>query len=250
MTDPAATEKILIEDEHFLAVKKAPGELVVADRWGKETRILLHEIGAYLRSKGHQLDESGRDLYPVHRLDRDTSGVVLFAKHQEAHRKLSMMFEQRQMQKVYWAFTAGVPEWDNCHCEVPLVRAEGKKGRGRAIVDLRKGKPADTEFTVKEKFGDIAWIEARPHTGRLHQIRVHLKILDVPILWDEAYWDGQWKSKTYPNLEPRRLPLHARSLSFVHPFTGKPVEIECPMTEDMRSLLNELKAGTAASSLG
>jgi RluA family pseudouridine synthase len=245
MTDPTWTEKILIEDEHFLAVRKAPGELVVADRWGKETHVLVHEVGAYLRERGHLPDETGRDLYPVHRLDRETSGIVLFAKHHEAHRRLSMMFEQRKMQKVYWAFTAGVPEWDSCLCEIPLLRAEGKKGRGRAVVDIKKGKPAETEFSVREKFGDIAWIEAHPHTGRLHQIRVHLKILDIPILWDEAYWDEAWKSAAYPGLTARRLPLHARSLSFVHPFTEKPIEIECPMTEDMRSLLNELKAGAS-----
>ena len=238
----ANPQKILIEDEHFLAVRKVPGELVVADRFGRETQVLLHEIGALLRARGHQPDATGRDLYPVHRLDRDTSGIVLFAKNQDAHRRLSMMFENREMQKTYWAFTAGVPQWDNCVCDVPLLRAEGKKGRGRALVDIRKGKPASTDFEVKERFGDIAWIEARPHTGRLHQIRVHLKVLGTPILWDETYWTTGWKSASFPNLEPRRLQLHARALEFTHPFTNKPVEIECPMTEDMRSLLNELKA--------
>lgn len=233
--------KILIEDEYFIAVKKAPGELVVADRFGRETQVLLHEMGDYLRSRGHQKDSSGRDLYPVHRLDRDTSGVVLFAKNQDAHRRLSMMFENREMKKTYWAFTAGVPEWDQCTCEVPLMRAEGKKGRGRALVDIRKGKPSITDFTVKERFGDIAWIEAHPHTGRLHQIRLHLKVLGVPVLWDSTYWVRDWKSATYPDLAPRRLQLHARSLQFVHPFTGKNVEIDAPLTDDMRLLINELK---------
>lgn len=240
--DPARVkERILIEDEHMVAVRKAAGELVVADRWGRETNVLLHRLGEHLRAEGHSPDASGRDLYPVHRLDRDTSGIVLFAKNQEAHRKLSMMFEAREMRKVYWAFVAGVPEWDHCACDVPLTRAEGKKGRGRALVDIRRGKPAATAFTLKEKFGDIAWIEARPHTGRLHQIRIHLRVLGFPILWDEAYWDANWKSFAHPNLTPRRLPLHARSLEFTHPFTGAKIAIECPIPEDMRSLLNELK---------
>jgi RluA family pseudouridine synthase len=235
--------RILTEDEHLIAVRKLAGELVVADRWGREKQVLLHELGAYLREKGHKPDASGRDLYPVHRLDRETSGVVLFAKHEEAHRRLSRMFEQREMRKVYWAFTAGVPEWDFCCCAVPLSRAEGKKGRGRALIDLSRGKPAETELRVREAFGDIAWVEAMPLTGRLHQIRLHLKVLGIPILWDEAYWNPEWRSEAHPDLVARSLPLHARRLDFMHPFSGKPIAIECPMEEGMRRLLNELKAG-------
>ncbi len=237
-------KRIFIEDEHLIAVQKHAGELVVADRWGRETNILLHQVGAFLREKGHKLDESGRDLYPVHRLDRETSGVVLFAKHKDSHRALSKMFEAREMQKTYWALTAGLPEWDHCVCEVPLLRAEGKKGRGRALVDLKRGKPSSTEFQVRERFGDIGWIEAYPHTGRLHQIRLHLRTLGIPILWDEAYWNEGWKSAFFSDLSPQRLPLHARSLQFVHPFTQKEILIECPMEEDMRNLLHKLKEAT------
>lgn len=235
--------RILIEDEHLVAVRKRAGELVVADRWGIEKRVLLHELGEYLRGKGHQPDASGRDLYPVHRLDRETSGIVLFAKHEEAHRQLSKMFENRLMRKTYWAFTAGCPEWDHCVCRIPLARAEGKKGRGRALIDLKRGKPAETDFQVKERFGDIAWIEARPHTGRLHQIRLHLKALGTPILWDQAYWDDKWQSQAHPDLPPQGLPLHARQLEFVHPFTQRPVSIESPMDVEMRELLNRFKQG-------
>lgn len=234
-------KRILIEDEHLIAVKKHSGELVVADRWGVEKRVILHELGEYLRSKGHQPDASGRDLYPVHRLDRETSGVVLFAKHEESHRALSKMFESREMKKVYWAFTAGVPEWDHCVCSIPLTRAEGKKGRGRALIDLKRGKPSETDFQLKEHFGDISWMEARPHTGRLHQIRIHLKSLGVPLLWDTAYWNSDWKSRFHGDLPAQVLPLHARTLSFVHPYTKEPIVIECPMESAMRDLLNLLK---------
>lgn len=234
-------QRILFEDEHLIAVKKFSGELVVADRWGVEKNILLHQLGDYLRAKGHQPDSSGRDLYPVHRLDRETSGVVLFAKNEDVHRKLSILFESREVKKTYWTFTAGVPEWDHCVSHIPLNRAEGKKGRGRALVDLRKGKPSETEFLVKESYGDIAWIEARPHTGRLHQIRLHLKNLDVPILWDQAYWDNSWQSKFHPDLPAQSLPLHARAIAFTHPITGEKLEIECPMEPAMRDLLNRFK---------
>lgn len=234
-------KRILIEDEHFIAVRKQAGELVVADRFGIEKNIILHQLGAYLREKGHKPDESGRDLYPVHRLDRDTSGVVLFAKNQETHRALSIMFEGREVQKKYWVFTSGIPDWDEATCEVPLLRAEGKKGRGRALVDLRRGKPASTAFHVVEKFGDIAFLEAFPHTGRLHQIRVHLWILGIPVLADKAYGNPMWKSAAFPDLKMERVCLHAREISFIHPVTKKEILIECPIDDDMRTLLNAMK---------
>jgi RluA family pseudouridine synthase len=233
---------LLIEDEHLIAVRKPAGQLVVADRFGLEKNVLLHQVGAYLREKGHKPDDTGRDLYPVHRLDRDTSGVVLFAKHHEAHRKLSMMFEGREVKKLYWALACGSPAWDSCRSEVPLSRAEGKKGRGRALVDLQKGKEAITDFSVRERLGRVSWIEARPLTGRLHQIRVHLRILGHPIIFDEAYWDATWKAEILTHLPAQRMPLHARGISFPHPYSGKTMEIECPMDEDMRALLQKLQS--------
>lgn len=232
---------LLIEDEHLIAVRKSAGQLVVADRFGLEKNVLLHLLGAYLREKGHKPDATGRDLYPVHRLDRDTSGVVLFAKHQEAHRKLSMMFEGREVRKLYWTLACGSPVWSSSRCEVPLSRAEGKKGRGRALIDLQKGKEAITEFSVKERLGRVSWIEARPLTGRLHQIRVHMRILGHPILFDETYWDSTWKTEILSHYTAQRIPLHARSIGFKHPYSGKSVDIECPMDEDMRNFLQKLQ---------
>lgn len=240
-------QRILIEDEHLLALRKEAGELVVADRWGKEENILLHRVGDYLREKGHLPDKSGRDLYPVHRLDRETTGIVLFAKNQEAHRVLGKMFEERKVKKVYWTFTAGNPAWDKCTCSVPLTRAEGKKGRGRALVDLKKGKEAVTEFALLEAWDDVCWMEARPHTGRLHQIRIHLMSLGVPILFDPAYGSDAWESKFHQNLSSPRHFLHAREITFLHPFTGKEVKIECPMDEMMRTFFNRLKNGASLS---
>lgn len=245
---PFDPKRILFEDEHLVAVHKEAGELVVADRFGIEKEILLHALGEHLRSAGHKADSSGRDLYPVHRLDRDTSGVVLFAKHEEAHRALSKMFEGREMDKTYWAFVAGVPSWGWCRCDVPLSRAEGKRGRGRALVDLNKGKPAETDFLVKGVYGDVAWVEARPRTGRLHQIRVHLRTLGHPLLVDQQYGLTDWKSATFPDLALSRMPLHARLLAFRHPFTEKPVELSAPLGGELRGLLDRLKKseGSAA----
>ena len=238
---PTPSRRILIEDEHLIAVHKRAGELVVADRFGIEKKIILHELGEYLRAQGHQQDASGRDLYPVHRLDRETSGVVLFAKHEEAHRRLSKLFESREMEKMYWAFAAGSPPWDYSKVTIPLSRAEGKQGRGRALVDLQTGKPAETEFFVHERFQDICWMEAYPRTGRLHQIRVHLRAIGHPLIHDSAYGTEGWKSKEFPDLKLTRTPLHARFLRFIHPFTEKPVELSCPLDDDMRTLLNIMR---------
>lgn len=234
-------KRLLIEDEHFVAVKKLAGELVVSDRFGREKNVLLHALGEYLREKGHKPDASGRDLYPVHRLDRDTSGIVLFAKNQEAHRKLSMQFEGRDVRKTYWAFTCGIPSWSRAVCDIPLSRAEGKKGRGRALIDLKRGKASSTEFSVKETWGDVAWIEAHPFTGRLHQIRLHLYAFGVPILFDSAYGNPTWRSAFFPDIKQGRLCLHARSITFRHPAMGEEIHVECPMEEDMRGLLNMFK---------
>lgn len=238
-------ERILYEDEYIVAVNKHAGELVVTDRWKQEaeSNILLNTVGKFLRKHGHQPDASGRDLYPVHRLDRDTSGVVLFAKHADAHREFGALFERREVEKIYWTFVTGDPAWDWCEMRLPLQRAAGKKGRGRALVHIKNGADAVTEFQVIERFADIAWLEARPRTGRLHQIRVHCQVLGHPLLADEQYGITGWRSEAYPELAVPRMPLHARFLRFQHPFTRAAVEISCPIDDELRAMLNALKAG-------
>jgi RluA family pseudouridine synthase len=231
-------QRIIIEDEHLVAVRKLAGELVVKDRFGLAKEVLLDKLGDHLREKGHQPDESGRDLYPVHRLDRDTSGLVLFAKHEEAHRRLSKLFEGREMEKTYWLFSSGVPLWDEAHCCIPLVRAEGKKGRGRALVDLgREGKETETRFKVRQRFEDMAWVVAQPRTGRLHQIRLHMRLLGHPV-WGDPLYGNESDRAAQAALFPR-LALHARELAFRHPFSGAALALECSLDEDFRSQLND-----------
>ena len=233
--------KLLFEDDHIVAVNKPAGHLVIKDRFGREPRenIVLEYLGDFLRDRGHQPDESGRDLYPVHRLDRDTSGLVLFAKHAAAHKALSTLFSSRNIAKTYWAFVWGEPLWDKCEIDVPLKRAEGKRGRGRAIVHLRGGSPARTELSVLQRHKGKSWLEVRPVTGRLHQIRVHLRVLGVPVLNDPLYGlEGRESSaKEFSG----RMPLHARTIEFIHPFTEKPVSIEAGLDEEMRTLVTEFK---------
>lgn len=234
--------RILLEDEHIVCVNKHAGELVVADRWGKEPNILLHSVGAYLRSQGHQADARGRDLFPVHRLDRDTSGVVVFAKHADAHRALSQLFEGRAVHKLYWLFTSGCPAWAELTVEVSLSRMEGKRGRGRGFVDPVHGKPAQTQFRVVRCFGDVGWLEALPHTGRLHQVRLHAREAGVPLLFDPHYGIKNWQSAHYGALGLERVPLHARELAFIHPLTDAAVAVTAPLDAALDALLQRLEA--------
>lgn len=234
--------RILLEDEHLICANKFAGELVVADRWGKEPNILLHSVAAYLRSHGHQADARGRDLFPVHRLDRDTSGVVVFAKHAEAHRALSRLFEGREVHKLYWLFTSGCPSWSELTVDVPLSRMEGKRGRGRGYVDPAHGKPAQTQFRVVRCFGDVGWLEAVPHTGRLHQVRLHAREAGFPLLVDPHYGIKNWQSEHYGLLGIQRVPLHARELSFIHPLTSQAIHVTAPLDEVLDALLRRLEA--------
>ena len=232
--------RILYHDDDLIAVNKPAGALVVADRWGKEPNILLHQVGAFLRAQGHQPDASGRDLYPVHRLDRDTSGVVLFAKQREAHRTLSRMFEGREIAKVYWLLAAGCPPMAHLSIDAPLSRREGKRGRGRGYVDRVNGKPSVTNFRVLQYFGDICWFEAQPLTGRLHQIRLHAAELGYPALYDPQYGRTTWVSAQWGEITLTHVPLHARELQLPHPRTAQPLRITAAPDDEFRRLVERL----------
>jgi RluA family pseudouridine synthase len=235
------SSRLLFEDEHLIAVNKIAGELVVADRWGLENKILLHRVGEYLRTHGHKKDATGRDLYAVHRLDRETSGVVLFAKHHEAHRLLSTMFESRQMEKRYWLWTCGCPDWQEKDVDLPLTRAKGKRGKGRSYVDTKSGKPSHTHFKRLQCYGDIAWLDAEPYTGRTHQIRVHAKECLLPLLNDTLYEPRPCPSHTFTRLSIKRIPLHAYQLGFTHPFTKQKITIHSPLDPELAELKHTLE---------
>lgn len=253
MTDSAETTSvppfdpalILHQDDDLVCVNKQAGELVVADRWKKESNVLLHKLGDYLRAQGHRPDASGRDLYAVHRLDRDTSGVVVFAKHAAAHRNLSKQFESRDVKKKYWLFTRGVPVWDEHLVETPLSRLEGKRGRGRGRVDWENGKPARTLFRVLSRYHDVGWLEAQPETGRLHQIRLHAMEAGYPLLFDPQYLKQPWESEFYGALPLNRVPLHAHWLHFAHPSRpDQPLEIVAPLDSALTQLVRILEEGS------
>ena len=221
---------------------KPSGWLSIADRYDPDAPVLVRE-----------LEKTEGELFIVHRLDKDTSGVLIFARNADAHRALSEAFETRSVAKTYRAIVRGSPSWDEESCDFPL-KADGDR-RHRTIVDAGAGKKALTRFTVLERYRGSAFsaalVEAHPESGRTHQIRVHLAALGYPVLCDPLYGSpeplllskvkGKWKGDAYserPLLA--RTALHAVSVEFAHPRTGEALRIEAPLPKDLRAAITQL----------
>jgi tRNA pseudouridine32 synthase/23S rRNA pseudouridine746 synthase len=156
----------------------------------------------------------------VHRLDMDTSGIMVLALNADVHRQLSRQFEMRQTQKTYHAVCAGRPSQTQGHINLPM-RCDWER-RPRQIVDFTWGKHAQTHWQMLQQFDDAFWVELTPITGRSHQLRVHMKTLGHPILGDNLYAD-----RIALHQAPRLL-LHAKSLTFTHPVTLQTLHIDQP----------------------
>ncbi|MDW8292233.1 MAG: RluA family pseudouridine synthase [Anaerolineae bacterium] len=230
---------LLYEDDDLLAVSKPAGLSSVHDPALEDETLDLH---AWLSAR------YGR-LWPVHRLDRETSGVILFARNAAAHRALNTLFETRAITKVYHAIVVGTPQWDERTINAPL-RADADR-KHRTIVDLERGKPAITHVRVLMRLRHHALVEAQPETGRTHQIRVHLALVGYPLLADPLYGDGQplylsALKHDYRRGEAEERPLiartalHALRLCFEHPTQGTPLVIEAPYPKDFQAALHQL----------
>jgi len=238
------TISVLYRDEDLIVVDKPAGVLSVPDRYDPDAPVLIRELA---KTEG--------ELLVVHRLDKDTSGVLIYARNAEAHRLLSLAFEERKVSKTYLSIVRGSPLWDETLCELSL-RTDGDRLH-RTLIDEGKGsKEARTAFKVIERFRSGSFsatlVEARPETGRTHQIRVHLAALGFPVLCDPLYGDGhhlvlskikgKWKGDTWaerPLLS--RTALHAASVEFPPPRTGEPMKVEAPLPKDLRAALTQLK---------
>lgn len=233
---------VLYQDEHIVAVNKASGLLVAQDRWDPDAPRL-----DMLATK--ELCAEGQRLYAVHRIDKDTSGIVVYAKNEEAHRALSMAFEQRNIHKTYHALVHGRPGWDETECDIPL-RADGDL-KHRTVKDKREGKPSLTRFKLIGICGPLSWVVASPVTGRTHQIRAHLLLEGFTIVCDPLYGDGEalylskikrsWRGDSYeerPLLD--RLALHAWKMSLEHPITGEELELCAPYPKDLDTTRKQL----------
>jgi tRNA pseudouridine32 synthase/23S rRNA pseudouridine746 synthase len=217
-----AIPEIVYVDDALLVINKPAGLLSIPD--------------GYNPAKPHLqviLEPRFDRLWIVHRLDKDTSGIMVLARTKASHQHLCSQFSNHTVTKVYHAILVGNPPWNEITVEAPLRTNVGR--RNRTVVDLRRGKPAITEFRVLKQLDEHTLVEARPKTGRTHQIRSHLYSLGFPILADPLYGSGQ------ESLHSNRLALHAQSLMFRHPRTMKEMVFEAPYPRDFATLLTKLQ---------
>jgi len=210
--------EILYEDAQLVFVNK-PAGMLVHRGWGNDDRPLLQRLR----------DQIGAYVYPVHRLDRGTSGVIAFAKSSEDARLMQEEFESGRITKRYLAVCRGTNP-DLCRVDHPLLTDSGDEK-----------KPAITDFRMLASKGRYGLVEAIPRTGRPHQIRRHLKHSSHPILGDVRYGKGEHNRFVRERFGFHRLALHAESLSLVHPRSGAPLLVRAPLPPELRDLLASLE---------
>ena len=214
--------KIIYEDNYLIVVDKPAGLSVLPDGWEKDSEYLVKILeGPYGR------------VFIVHRLDKITSGVMVFARDAETHRALNIQFEHHDAQKTYHAIVEGNPKWEEKVAKHPLRANVGHKHR--TMVDDKNGKPSETRFRVIKRYPEAALIEAKPMTGRTHQIRVHAYALGHPLVEDVLY--GSRDSYGIP-----RPMLHAQTLSFIHPATKDRVKFSAPHPAEFEEALKIIGA--------
>jgi len=224
--------RVLYEDDNFVAIDKPAGMVVHAGAGvhsGTLVNALLHRFDS--------LSGLGGELRPgiVHRLDRYTSGVLLVAKTDAAHRALAEQFASRRVEKTYLALVHGNVKAERGRIEKPIARDPQR--RIRMTARLERGRAAWTEYRVLRRFERFTWLEVRIGTGRTHQIRVHLSSIGHPVAGDRLY-GAPARVEGLPPLE--RFFLHAHRIRFRQPFTGEAIEIASPLPEDLRAWMEQL----------
>ncbi len=228
---------IIFENDDFVAINKPSGLLSIPDRIGKE------------RSLKDYLKERYGSIYTVHRLDRDTSGIILFAKTDESHKELSLLFEGREMEKFYVGLVNGQMIHSKGTIDAPIMEHPGKTTK---MITHVKGKVSITDYEVLESFRLFSWVQFQIHTGRTHQIRVHMQHLGHSIVCDEIYGDPKpillssikrnFKlAKATDEEKPilSRLALHSFKLKFS--LAEQKFELETPVPKDLKALLQQIR---------
>jgi 23S rRNA pseudouridine1911/1915/1917 synthase len=231
---------VLFEDPHIIVVNKPPG-LVVHPAPGNYTgtlvNALLYHFGSLpSRNAGEDGGDRGRAGI-VHRLDKNTSGVMVVARTQEALRSLTMQFKNRVVRKRYIALVSGVIKKGSGTIDVGLGRHV--KERTKISTHTHHAREAVTSFTVKERYKNVTLVAVEIKTGRTHQIRVHMAHIGHPVLGDQVY--GAGKSTRFGESIIARQMLHAEMLSFLHPATGSSLSFTAPMPADMAAIIVKLR---------
>ena len=229
---------IVFEDEHLIVIDK-PAGLVVHPAAGNLDGTL---VNALLHHCAGQLSGIGGVARPgiVHRIDKDTSGLLVVAKCDAAHEGLARQFADHLIERAYLAITAGTPSPLAGTVRGNIGRSDSNRKK-MALVGEGRGKHAVTHYKVLEALGDAALVECRLETGRTHQVRVHLASIGHALLGDPVY--GRTPSRLRPTLQKldfHRQALHAAVLGFIHPTLGTALRFESPVPSDMRELLREL----------
>lgn len=234
----AKNVSVVHESGDFIAINKPSGMLTIPDRYDNAQQSLYSILSA----------KYGK-IFVVHRLDKDTSGLILFAKNEGTHKFLSQLFEQRKIEKKYQAIVQGVLTPADGTINEAIIEHPSKKGE---MTISKRGKPSITDYETLENFGLYSLVSFQIHSGRTHQIRVHMKFAGHPIICDPIYGNAQpvylssfkkkfnlGESEEEERPLMNRLALHSHSLSFLDSY-GNKVELIAPLPKDMRALLNQL----------
>lgn len=229
---------VIFENDHFIALDKPSGMLSIPDRAMSEPS--LKDL----------LDARYGKIYPVHRLDKDTSGIILFAKDPECHKYLSGLFEKHKVEKYYAGVVTGRPSEEKGEIHAPIAEHPVKKG---LMAVHRSGKPSHTSYVMLRSHPAFSLVDFHLHTGRTHQIRVHAAHIGHPIACDPLYGDGNpvflskhkkgFKQGKFQEERPilNRLALHARRLVFDDHGTGR--DLRAPLPKEFEVLMTQLEKG-------
>ncbi len=238
---PISPEQIPLQiyfEDRDLAVIEKPAGVVVHPGAGTGGGTIANALVFHFKN----LSDVGGEGRPgiVHRLDKKTSGLLMVAKNNIAHAKLSEAFQARKIQKTYLALVHGRPKRDMAAINLtvsrhPTVRTKMAAGRP-------SGRTAHSEYKVLETFHGFSFLEVKITTGRTHQIRVHLSAIGHPVVGDDVYGERSHKEFVMKFGELHRYFLHAATLRFEHPMTGKPMEFHSPLPEELQKLLNGIKS--------